>query len=440
MPREQEYIELSAYPEQTGKALSSNWHASLSDSQIHTILSRFGVVNIPSPVDITALPRHAQFMLDKVETLSTFHAIEILRDALVEHSGDVNFPSKDYHLIERLVSQTPDNFGEGDGNELKSTKISEDGGEGLSWSLEAKVEAALIAFHSPYPEVRAVVDPFDDQLLPVETFRVYVISLFWTVLGSTINNFFVHRLPSIRLSASTVQLLLLPSGRLWERAFRPNKTITVFGKTVNINPGRWNHKEMMLSSIIYSCSAGTPYAVYNIFVMKLDRFYGLKWVSWVYQLLFALSTQFLGFAFAFMMLKVCVYPKKSVWPTLLPIIALNRALMDEDPPSTINGWKISRYAFFFTVFTVSFVYNWLPSYFFTALSTFNWPTWFAPNLVHLNNITGSNVGLGLNPWPTFDWNVLDMAGCLTIPFYTYMNQYIGVVLGFHHSHRVLHKQ
>lgn len=432
MPKQPEYIELSSYPERNSgeRSLQSKWHENLSQNQILTILARLGVLNIPSPFDINLLPRHAHFMLDKIEDLTIVHAVEILRDALAEHNGDVNFPSRDYQLIERLVSQTPDNFSQDTQEYTKVATGDTESDSLLDWTLETKLEAALIAFHSPYPEVRAVVDPFDDPSMPVETLRVYVISLFWTVLGATINNFFVHRLPSIRLSSSTVQLLLLPSGRLWERIFPDNKMVTVFGRTFNLNPGRWNHKELMLSSIIYSCSAGTPYAVYNIFVMKLERFYGLKWVSWLYQILFALSTQFLGFAFAFMMLKVCVYPKKSVWPTLLPVIALNRALMDEDPPSTINGWKISRYSFFFLTFAVSFFYNWIPSYFFTTLSTFNWPTWFSPNLVHLNNVTGSNVGLGLNPWPTFDWNILDMAGCLTVPFYTYVNQYIGIVLGF----------
>lgn len=425
-----EYIELSSYPEAEPSS-TSKWDCSLSQDQIHLVLRRLGTLTENEEVDINLLPKSARFMLEKIDGLSVVEGVEILRDALVEHNGDVNFPLDDYRLIERLVSQIPEDFGE----DSKPTKVEE---EVLSkpylnvvdWALQVKMEAGLIAFHLPYPEVRAVVDPYDDPTLPAETLRVYIIALFWTLVGSTINNFFVHRLPSITLSSSTVQLLLLPSGRLWEKCFENNKRVSIFGKSININPGRWNHKEMMLSSIIYSCSAGTPYLVYNIFVMKLDRFYGLKWVSWVYQILFALSTQFLGFAFAFMMLKVCVYPKKAVWPTLLPAVALNRALMDEDPPSIVNGWKISRFAFFFVTFLISFFYNWIPSYFFTALSTFNWPTWFAPNLVHLNNVTGSNSGLGLNPWPTFDWNILDMAGCLTVPFFTYVNQYIGMILGF----------
>lgn len=443
-----EYIELASFD---APPLESR----LLPSHIAAVLPRLGV-----DPDVAPPPRLARYMLHKIASLETHAAIEILREALADHAGDVNFPSADYLLIQRLLHHTPDlglldrislldlhtkpepdSDAKPSPSESKSAQpdsyypshsapSASDPWDPCEWLLQVKTEAALIAFHSPYPEVRAVVDPYDDPTLPVETLRVYVIALFWTLIGATINNFFVHRLPSISLSLSTVQLLLLPSGRLWEKAFRPGKTITVLGRTIDVNPGRWNHKEMMLSSIIYSCSAGTPYAVYNIFVMKLDRFYGLKWVTWSYQILFALSTQLLGFAFAFMMLKVCVYPKKAVWPTLLPILALNRALMDDEQSTSVNGWHISRYRFFFIAFSLSLAYNVFPSYLFTALSTFNWPTWFAPNLIHLSNVAGSNTGLGLNPWPTFDWNIFDMFGCLSMPFYTYANQYLGMLGAF----------
>lgn len=434
MPR-QEYIQLLRLPPSesvvdgepdlpdSDLSLKHNW-LHLPDDQIRQLLARLGVLNVAIPLDLDALPPQAHFIIAKIAELKTEDAIGILHGALAEHRGDINFPSSDYQLIQQLIAQIPEDL-DSDSKLKQKSSLSH-----AWWSAQVKLEAALIAFHSPYPEVRAVVDPYDDPSVPVETLRVYAIALFWTLVGSVINNFFVHRLPGISLSTSTVQLLLLPSGRLWERLVPQNKVMHFAGRAFNINPGKWNGKEMMLASIIYSCSAGTPYAVYNIFVMKLDKFYGLKWVSWVYQISFALSTQFLGFAFAFMMLNVCVYPKKSVWPTILPVIALNRALMEKEVQSTINGWSISRYSFFFVTFLASFFYSWLPSYFFTALSTFNWPTWFAPNLLHLNNITGSNSGLGLNPLPTLDWNMFDMAGCLTIPFFTYANHFCGMIIAF----------
>lgn len=414
-----EWTEIDSLNEQ-----NLSWITDLDENQIHYVFERLGLPNISLPLEQTQLPENVQYLTRKIATLEIGDALRILREVLVDHTGDVNFPTSDYQLIERLMGSIPSDH-----------QKSERAGEGDKitdpfWEVQVKLEAVLIAFHSPYPEVRAIVDPIDDVDMPAETFRVYAIALFWTVVGSIINNFFIHRIPQIHLSPGTVQLLLLPSGKLWEKVFPLNKRFTIFGRNININPGKWTSKEMMLATIMYSCSSGTPYAIYNIVVMKLDIFYGLKWVTWTYQILFALSTQFLGFAFAFIMLKVCVYPQKSVWPTLLPTIALNRALISQEARTNINGWTISRFSFFFVTFVASFFYSWVPSFFFTALSTFNWPTWLAPNLIHLENITGTNYGLGLNPLPTLDWNILDMSGCLTLPFFTYANHYIGMVLAF----------
>lgn len=45
-------------------------------------------------------------------------------------------------------------------------------------------------------------------------------------------------------------------------------------------------------------------------------------------------------------------------------------------------------------------YRWyfFPGFIWTSLSTFNWISWIAPNNTTLNNLVGSNNGLGINPW------------------------------------------
>ena len=66
-----------------------------------------------------------------------------------------------------------------------------------------------------------------------------------------------------------------------------------------------------------------------------------------------------------------------------------------------------------------FVYFWFPNYIFQALSIFNWMNWIAPDNVNLAAITGFNTGLGINPLPTFDWNILlyDDTDPLMVPLY-----------------------
>jgi len=78
-----------------------------------------------------------------------------------------------------------------------------------------------------------------------------------------------------------------------------------------------------------------------------------------------------------------------------------------------------------------FFYYWLPGYLFTALSTFNWMTWIAPDNLILALITGSSLGLGLfNPITTFDWNTASSSySPLAQPFFSVITQYCGSLLG-----------
>lgn len=54
---------------------------------------------------------------------------------------------------------------------------------------------------SPYPEVRAAVSNIDDPNMPVNTFRMWVIGLFYTILVSGLNQFFSMRCESFPRSS-----------------------------------------------------------------------------------------------------------------------------------------------------------------------------------------------------------------------------------------------
>lgn len=49
------------------------------------------------------------------------------------------------------------------------------------------------------------------------------------------------------------------------------------------------------------------------------------------------------------------------------------------------------------------------------------------NNIALNAVTGIQTGLGLNPWPTFDWNLFGGAG-LYLPTFAIVNQCVGIVI------------
>jgi hypothetical protein len=69
-------------------------------------------------------------------------------------------------------------------------------------------------------------------------------------------------------------------------------------------------------------------------------------------------------------------------------------------------WNMSRFKFFMSSFADMFVNFWSRTYIFMALSIFNWVAWIQPTNFTLTAITGINKGLGFNPLPTFDWNIV----------------------------------
>ncbi|ABN68095.1 predicted protein [Scheffersomyces stipitis CBS 6054] len=411
--------------------------ASLTDDQKLLILRR---VHLDKLTSFEELPPQAAFYIQKVEHLTTTEALTILNQAVIDLDADANFPTKDYNLLTSLVqSSESKQFNakeklasalDGSSSE-QSLEKDYDTHSIVDWDLQVRLEAVLIAYHSPYPQVRAVTDPYDDPTIPVETIRVYILGIIWTAIGAVINQFFSDRLPSISLDPAVVQVFLYPCGILLEYIL-PKKKIKIWRYTIDLNPGPWNYKEQMLATVFYSvsCPIGTSYVSSNITVQKMEMFYNNKWVDFGYQVLLILSNNFLGFGFAGIFRRFAVYPPEAIWPSVLPTLALNRALMVPEKKEIINGWRISKYNFFFITFAASFVYFWIPTYLFAALSTFNWMTWIKPYNFNLAAITGTNFGLGLNPIPTFDWNVINTNSPLVLPFFTQINNYIGVLIGF----------
>lgn len=407
----------------------------MTSDEKHYILSRIGYGHLTSLDD---LPITASFMLEKISELDLNEALGMLKQYLVEHEGDVNIPTDDYAFVEELVGSGASSLQSSMSPEKKSAKVtirnvdsSLEGNDSndADWGLKVKTEAGLIAYWSPYPEVRSVSDPFDDPTISTETVRVYIVGFIWTCIGSFINQYFSQRQPSITLDTAVVQFFIYPSGIFLSKIF-PSWKFKVWKYTIDLNPGPWTHKEQMLTTLFYSVSAGVPYVSYNIHAQKVLTWYNNQWADFGYQVLLILSTNFLGFGLAGIMRKFAVYPIEAIWPSVLPTLALNKALMQPEKKEIIHGWKISKYAFLFIMAGSSFIYFWLPDYIFQALSTFNWMTWISPNNLNLATITGSVSGLGLNPIASFDWNVINYNYALTIPFYSQVNQYIGMVLAF----------
>jgi hypothetical protein len=139
--------------------------------------------------DLVVLPQDIDAIYDRAIALSLEEVTEILEDAWLEHNNDPNFPTQVKDKIEYFLS--------GDSSTLENYEMLLE---------EMKIEAGLIRFSSPYPEVRSVVKCHDDPSEYMSTARVWIIGTVWCGLGSFINQFFSLRQPSFTLSVNEIQL------------------------------------------------------------------------------------------------------------------------------------------------------------------------------------------------------------------------------------------
>ncbi|KAH9810214.1 putative oligopeptide transporter [Melampsora americana] len=270
------------------------------------------------------------------------------------------------------------------------------------------VELKLAQENSPYPEVRACVDPFDDPTVPVLTFRMWMIGILLVCLGTGVNQFFAQRMPTIGLSVTSAQLVAYPLGCLMAK-YLPKRVFRVGNRAFTLNPGPFNMKEHMLISIMANVSFGGAFATDIIAVLRIKRFFNNSALAEKigFQLTLVLSSQLIGYSLAGMTRKFLVYPPAMVWWGNLSEISVLRALHATDKNESVNGWRISRLRFF----------------------CISWTTWIAPHNVKLSLITGTISGLGLNPLPTLDWSFMALDPIIT-PLWSIMNFYAGACGGF----------
>lgn len=263
----------------------------------------------------------------------------------------------------------------------------------------------VIEDDSPYPEVRASVPSSDDPTLPQNTLRVWVLGFILTTLGCGMNTLFAFHSPTFVITTFVTSILAFPLGKFWAKVV---PDVKIFG--LALNPGPFNLKEHAIITIMGSVSFGGGAAYATDILTAQNKFYNSDF-GVGFAICAILSTQVIGFSLAGLARRSLVDSPSAVWPSnLVASTFLTNLHLNENHPA--QGWKISRLAFFCIVGGGYFFYNFFPSYIFTALSYFAWPTWIAPNNVTVNQVFGASSGMGFAPI-TFDWN--QVAGYIGSP-------------------------
>ncbi|KAM7221200.1 OPT oligopeptide transporter domain containing protein [Rhypophila decipiens] len=358
--------------------------------------------------------------LDDAKTTADGMSLDELRDLLREvvktHERDSNFPPpvltrfKDF-LKNEDANQNPDQHPE--------------------LIEEIKIDLALVTNNSPYAIVRSVVQNQDDPSTPASTIRCWVIGMLFTCIMASTNQMYSIRQPSIRISTSVAQLLAYPFGKFCER-FLPDWGFTFLGIRHSLNPGPFNKKEHMLITIMANVASNQPYSNNVVWIQYLEEYLNQRWAGrFLYQILLATSTNFIGYGMAGLVRRFLVYPSFCIWPTTLSTLSVNAAFhtSDDGPVRGPGGtYSMTRYKFFFLAMGASFVWYWVPGYFIERLGQLSWIAWIDSDNLNLSAITGFT-GLGFNPLPTLDWNVASfIVDGLAIPVWVTINMFISTVL------------
>ena len=272
-----------------------------------------------------------------------------------------------------------------------------------------------------------------DEDVPVSTIRAWTIGLILTTVCCGVNALFFLRFPIVSIGPYVVQLIAYPMGVGWAKVM-PNHEVTLFGKKMNLNPGPFNVKEHVIIVAMANAAFGGGTGYFIDTVVTVEKFYNLPSFGWGFYILFAISTQCLGFGLAGSVRRWLVEPAAMLWPSSLVNVAFMYALHDHSPsdPSKTNGWSISRYRWFLYVMAGMFVWSWFPDFIIPAFSYFAWVTWIKPNNVVINQLFGQSTGISLGfPFTgfTLDWAQINSfyGSPLIAPWHAIANTAIGIV-------------
>ncbi|PBP22617.1 small oligopeptide transporter-like protein [Diplocarpon rosae] len=300
---------------------------------------------------------------------------------------------------------------------------------------------------SPYPEVRAAVHNYDEDV-PCNTIRAWTIGLALVFVGASMNTLFSLRAPSIGLGALIAQasrfyskIIAWPLGHGWAKVM-PTHQNSIFGLKWCLNPGPFNIKEHSIIVVMASVSFSAAYATDIILAQSpLKIAFYKQDFGLAFQLMLTISTQSIGYGIAGVMRKFLVYPAAMIWPGNLVSVTLMNAMYEEAAPKdpSILGGNMPRYRWFGYICLGAFIYYFIPGFLMQFLSIFAFATWLAPNNVVVNQLFGGTTGLSLLPI-TFDWTQISgfVGSPLIPPWFAIANTMIGVVVFYIFGASILH--
>ncbi|KAF9309415.1 hypothetical protein BG003_009786 [Podila horticola] len=277
-------------------------------------------------------------------------------------------------------------------------------------------------------KIEAVLVPLtDDPSLIAMTFRFWILTTFFSIIGAATEQYYFFRAAKGNFSIYFVNLASYGMGTFMARTL-PTTKWTIGGHSFSLNPGPFNIKEHTLIGVGVSAAAGSAYAIYTLSVMDLMLKHRIDALG---SMILIVTTQCLGYGMAGTLRKYLVYPAEMVWwPTLVQVVFYN-AMHNTDEfknRKMIRGWSYMKY---FWVFCGGmFLYQFIPHFFAPMLIYFDWICWFKPFDYNFWALFSSMArgGVGILSL-TFDWSQIG-GNNMWMPLSTQLLSYGGIILSY----------
>ncbi|KAK3816274.1 MAG: OPT oligopeptide transporter protein-domain-containing protein [Benniella sp.] len=277
---------------------------------------------------------------------------------------------------------------------------------------------AVVLENSPIQIVRATVGTVDDPSLPCFTFRMWVLSTIFVVMGAVISEYNFFRSNSVYFSVYFVQLASYFCGRAMAR-WLPTREFEIkpFSWRFTLNPGKFNMKEHMLIGVASAAGSSPAYATNVIAVQSLVFNSPLgNWTGLV------VSSQCIGFSMAWFLFDYVIKPSTMVWPATLVNVSLYNTLHEH---KVLTKW-FTRMQLFWCAFFAVFLYQWLPRMFMPVLSSMALLCWVQPSSNVLRKLGSGYTGLGIG-CISLDWSIISGVGPLYTPWWAQCNFFVGLI-------------
>ncbi|KAL2917196.1 OPT superfamily [Polyrhizophydium stewartii] len=283
--------------------------------------------------------------------------------------------------------------------------------------------------------VETIVPQTDDPDAPSLSLRAAVMGTLFAVALGLVNgklparpvrpaprvSIFSFRTVSFTISSSVSTLLSYPIGIFLAR---------VLPRGI-LNPGPFTIKEHVLVYMIAGAAGGQPYGIDNVVGQKFEKFLNDSAVTFWNSVFFILTTQMIGYGLSGMTRRYLVRPAAMYWPGVLPTVAMFVSFhetQESDEVKKVGG--LSRYSFFWLVFCLSFVWQWIPSFFASATQALSILCFFtsASKTVRVLGSASPNMGVGMLSI-SLDWtNFGSFFMPLSTPWWVSVNYFVANVV------------